>query len=70
MKGLGYGRDYVYPHDAPGQIVTARNLPEELGQPTFYEPGREGAEAEAARRLADWRQQRKDANSRDKKGGS
>jgi putative ATPase len=70
MKGLGYGRDYVYPHDSPGQIVTARNLPEELGQATFYEPNREGAEAEAARRLANWRQQRKDAESRDKKGGS
>ena len=70
MKGLGYGRDYVYPHDSPGQIVTARNLPEELGQPTFYEPNRAGAEAEAARRLADWRQQRKDPNSRDKKGGA
>jgi putative ATPase len=58
MKGMGYGRDYVYPHNSPGQIVAARNLPEELGQPTFYEPNREGAESEIARRLADWRRQR------------
>ncbi len=58
MKGMGYGRDYVYPHDTPGQIVTAQNLPEELGRPAFYEPNPEGAESEIARRLADWRRQR------------
>jgi len=59
MKGMGYGRDYVYPHNEPGQLVAARNLPEALGQPTFYEPSREGAESEIARRLADWREQRR-----------
>ncbi len=59
MKGMGYGRDYVYPHNEPGQLVAARNLPEALGQPTFYEPNREGAESEIARRLAEWREQRK-----------
>ena len=58
MKGMGYGRDYVYPHDTPGQIVTAQNLPEELGRPVFYEPNAEGAESEIARRLSEWRRQR------------
>ncbi len=58
MKGLGYGRDYVYPHDTPEQLVTARNLPDELRQPTFYEPNGKGAESEIARRLAAWRRQR------------
>jgi len=58
MKGEGYGRDYVYPHNTPGQIVAARNLPEELAQATFYEPNRAGAESEIALRLADWRRQR------------
>jgi replication-associated recombination protein RarA len=54
----------------PGQIVTVRNLPKELGQPTFYEPNREGAESETARRLADWRQQRNAANPPGEKSGS
>ena len=42
MKGLGYGRDYRYSHsyaeDDP-QRWTQRYLPDNLGQPTFYEPG-------------------------------
>jgi len=62
MKGMGYGRDYVYPHDTPEQLVTARNLPDGLDQPTFYEPKRVGAETEIARRLADWRRQRGNRN--------
>ncbi len=70
MKGMGYGRDYVYPHKTPGQLVAAGNLPEGLGQPTFYEPNREGAESEIAHRLADWRRQRSDANPSGKKGES
>jgi putative ATPase len=70
MKGMGYGRDYVYPHNTPGQLVAARNLPEGLGQPTFYEPNREGAESEIARRLADWRQQRSEGSPSGEKSGS
>jgi putative ATPase len=70
MKGMGYGRDYVYPHNTPGQLVTAPNLPEELGQTTFYEPNRVGAESEIARRLADWRQQRSDGSPSGGKSGS
>jgi putative ATPase len=65
MKGMGYGRDYEYAHDAPGRFVAARNLPAELGQTTFYEPTSEGAEAEIAERLADWRQRRKSGSSTD-----
>jgi putative ATPase len=62
MKGMGYGRDYVYPHNTPGQLVTARNLPDGLGRSTFYEPNGEGAESEIARRLAQWRRQRENGN--------
>jgi putative ATPase len=65
MKGMGYGRDYEYAHNAPGRFVAARNLPDELGQATFYEPTREGAEAQIAERLADWRQRRKSDGSTD-----
>ena len=69
MKGMGYGRDYVYPHNTPERLVTARNLPDGLGQPTFYEPNGEGAESEIARRLADWRQQRRSENPSGGKNG-
>jgi putative ATPase len=64
MKRLGYGRGYEYPHDALDGFVDARNLPEELEAPAFYEPGAEGAEAEIAERLASWRRRRKRARQR------
>jgi len=70
MKGMGYGRDYVYPHNSPEQLVTAPNLPDGLGQPTFYEPNGRGEESETARRLADWRQQRKSGNPPGRKSGA
>jgi putative ATPase len=58
MKGLGYGRGYEYPHDAPERFVATPNLPEALRGERFYEPTREGAEAEIADRLAGWRKRR------------
>jgi putative ATPase len=58
MKGLGYGRDYKYAHDAPDQFVAARNLPDALGDASFYEPKDVGAESTIAQRLADWRARR------------
>ncbi len=58
MKGLGYGRGYEYPHDAPEQFVATANLPEALRGERFYEPTREGAEAALAERLAGWRARR------------
>jgi putative ATPase len=58
LEGLGYGRDYEYPHDAPDRFVAAANLPEALGGLRFYEPGGEGAEAAIAERLARWRARR------------
>jgi putative ATPase len=59
MKGLGYGRGYEYPHDAPDRFVATPNLPEGMGSPRFYEPTREGAEAEVAQRLESWRRRRR-----------
>jgi putative ATPase len=58
LRSLGHGKDYVYPHDAPERFVAARNLPEALGDPRFYEPTREGREGELAERLATWRRRR------------
>jgi putative ATPase len=58
MAKLGYGRDYVYPHDAPDAFVARNNLPEALGKALFYEPTRSGAEGTLAERLAAWRKRR------------
>lgn len=58
MKQMGYGADYRYPHDAKDRFVAMRNLPEALGDTTFYEPSREGAESEIADRLSTWRRRR------------
>ncbi len=59
MKGLGYGRDYEYPHDAEDQFVARSNLPEEIGAARFYEPTDSGAEVEIRKRLDAWRERRK-----------
>jgi len=58
MKRFGYGAGYEYPHDAPDAFVPAANLPPELGEPRFYEPGEAGAEAGIAERLRRWRERR------------
>jgi putative ATPase len=59
MKELGYGRDYRYAHDAPEAFVPYPNLPEALGDPTWYEPKSAGAEREMAERLAALRARRR-----------
>jgi putative ATPase len=64
MKGLGYGRDYDYPHDAPDRFVAKPNLPEELGSAVFYEPTDSGAESQITERLAAWRRRRHDPKPR------
>lgn len=39
MKELGYGEDYKYSHDYPGNFVHQEFLPDELINTSFYEPG-------------------------------
>jgi len=58
MKGLGYGSDYQYPHDADGAFVAARNLPDAVGDAVLYEPKDAGEEAQIAERLAALRRRR------------
>jgi putative ATPase len=66
MKGLGYGRDYRYPHNMEGRFVADANLPEALAGSRFYEPTAQGAERELAERLAGWRSLREAARSKGK----
>ncbi len=42
-RGLGYGRDYRYPHDYPGHWVEQQYLPDGVTG-TFYEPSDQGFE--------------------------
>ena len=45
MKGLGYGKDYQYPHDYEGGHVDEDYLPEELTKKKYYSPTERGYEA-------------------------
>ncbi len=38
LKGLGYGRGYRYPHDAPEGWLPAHYFPETMTAPVFYHP--------------------------------
>jgi putative ATPase len=51
MKGLGYGKDYRYPHDFEDAWVLQEYLPEELRKYRFYQPKESGFEKELATRL-------------------
>jgi putative ATPase len=61
MKDLGYGAGYRYDHDEGGFAAGQRYLPEELGQPRWYEPTESGFEKTLAERLAWWSRQRQAA---------
>ncbi len=59
MGELGYGKNYVYAHDAEDAFVADENLPEALQGRVYYEPSDRGAEADIAARLRAWRARRK-----------
>ena len=44
MKDLGYGRDYLYPHDYEDALVGQTYLPEQLKGRRYYEPKNRGYE--------------------------
>ena len=54
MKGLGYGKDYAYDHDAEDGFSGANYWPDEMPPATFYAPVDRGFEAKIAERLAYW----------------
>jgi putative ATPase len=58
MKDLGYGKDYVYPHDDPAAPPQSF-LPDALRDRRFYEPRGAGFEAELKRRLEAFLSRRK-----------
>jgi putative ATPase len=58
MEGLGYGKDYKYPHDYPDHFVEEEYLPENLRGKTYYHPTEQGFEKEIKRRLEYWRRKK------------
>jgi putative ATPase len=45
MKELGFGRDYVYPHDAPGRWIEESYFPDDMRAPRYYRASDQGREA-------------------------
>lgn len=48
MKDMGYGRDYIYPHDYPGHFKRQQYMPDELGHRQFWTPADNPAELKSA----------------------
>jgi putative ATPase len=59
MKSLGYGKGYVYDHEAEGRFAGQEHLPPDLKGRKFYQPGEFGFEREIKRRLEWWEKQKK-----------
>ncbi|MBI4287851.1 MAG: replication-associated recombination protein A [Chloroflexi bacterium] len=59
MKGLGYGKDYKYPHEFEGHFVEEDYLPPSLKGRRYYQPGDQGFEKEVAERIRRWWGERK-----------
>lgn len=55
-RSLGHGQGYRYAHDEPDAFAAgASYFPDELGQPTYYQPVSRGLEQRIAEKLADFR---------------
>jgi len=67
MKKLGYGKDYVYPHDAPGHIVAGSCLPAGLESEVISRPSIYGFEREIRKRMDYWMKLRQAARESDPK---
>lgn len=54
MKEIGYGKDYKYSHDHPGNFAKQNFMPEELKGQKLYEPGQNAKEREIKEKLKIW----------------
>ena len=61
MKKIGYGREYVYPHDVAGRWIPEIYMPEPLAGTIFYRPGSEGWEGKSKQLLEQRRKKTADA---------
>ena len=54
VKDLGYGKDYLYPHDYKDNFVKQHYLPKELKDLKLYDAADNSAEAKMKERLEKW----------------
>lgn len=59
MKELGYGKDYIYDHNAEEEFSGQDYFPEELPRRIFYNPKGKGFEDTLLKRLKHWQSLRK-----------
>ncbi|MFA8342892.1 MAG: replication-associated recombination protein A [Rhodothermaceae bacterium] len=52
MKEIGYGDDYKYPHDFPGNFVEENYFPKEMKPVQYYHPTNNGLEKSIRERLS------------------
>ncbi len=60
MEELNYGKGYIYAHNTEEKLSAMRCLPDSLKDRRYYEPTREGAEAQIKERLEEileWKEQ-------------
>ena len=60
-EAMGHGKGYIYPHDHEGHFVPQQYLPKRLLGTYFYQPSREGYEAQVVSRLDQWREAQRKA---------
>lgn len=51
MKDLGYGKDYKYSHDFPGNFIEQEFLPEEIAKTVFFKAGSSPKEREIEQKI-------------------
>src|SRR3984893_2150510 len=66
MKGLGYGREYRYPHDSEGAVGEQDYLPDDLIGKEYYQPSDRGFEARLKEYLARVREIRTSARAKNR----
>jgi putative ATPase len=54
MKDLGYGSEYRYAHDHPGNFVEQKYFPDVVGPRVYYHPTLNGGEQKIRERLLGW----------------
>jgi putative ATPase len=63
MEKMGYGKDYRYAHNFPGQVVDQEHLPEKLRDRRYYVPSDSGFEKTIKERIEGWEKLKKKPQS-------
>lgn len=69
MRELGYGRGYIYDHDAPDRFSGQNCFPEGMPRQRYYQPTEQGRERELRARLEGLERLRRERTAADKGEG-